>query len=93
MCLDPLLCVIQQFIRHIPQVSDLIAGDMPLQRLCPNVRQPRHRIFHRLFPTLAVRLEAGHLFAKGFTALAFMNYLCFFYDFPIPLCVASMLRI
>jgi hypothetical protein len=32
-------------------------------------------------------------FAKGFTALAFMNYLCFFYDFPIPLGAASMLRI
>jgi hypothetical protein len=26
-------------------------------------------------------------------ALAFMNYLCFFHDFPIPLCVSSMLRI
>jgi CoA-transferase family III len=25
--------------------------------------------------------------------VAFMNYLRFFYDFPIPLCVASMLQI
>jgi hypothetical protein len=27
------------------------------------------------------------------TTLAFMNYLCFFHDFPIPLWVLSMLRI
>jgi hypothetical protein len=35
------------------------------------------------------------LFAKAFTtlALAFMNYLCFFHDFPILLCVSSTLRI
>jgi hypothetical protein len=42
---------------------------------------------------VAQKSRGGHLFAKGFTALAFTNNLCFFYDFPIPLCVVSMLRI
>ena len=42
---------------------------------------------------VAWKSRGANLFAKGITASAFMNYLCLFYDFPIPFCVASMLQI